>query len=358
MRILWMNWRDIKNPKAGGAEVFTHEIQRRLVKKGYDMTLVCPKFTDCKPNEEIDGVKIIRKGGRYSVYSKAKLHYERFNHDYDLVVDEINTRPFLTPKYVKDKPLLALIHQLAREFWFYETPFPLSYLGYYYLEKKWLSYYKKIHTITVSQSTKKDLESLGFCNVSIIPNGLNITPLDKLPKKESCPTLVFLGRLEKAKLPNHALQAFSIIKKKIPTAKMWIIGDGSMKKKLERYNIPDVSFFGYVETEKKNALLSKAHLTLVPGVREGWGLVVTESNAMGTPAAAYNVAGLRDSVRNGYTGILTEKNTPESLANSAIYLLQNQSLLQKLSSNALKYARQFDWDSSAKLFEHIIKNTV
>jgi glycosyltransferase involved in cell wall biosynthesis len=50
--------------------------------------------------------------------------------------------------------------------------------------------------------------------------------------------------------------------------------------------------------------LSRAHIILVPAVREGWGLVVTEANAMGTPAIGYDdVPGLRDSIRHGETGI-------------------------------------------------------
>lgn len=39
MRILWLNWKDIRHPEAGGAEVYTHEIAKRLVEKGYEVTL-------------------------------------------------------------------------------------------------------------------------------------------------------------------------------------------------------------------------------------------------------------------------------------------------------------------------------
>ena len=56
-------------------------------------------------------------------------------HNYDLMIDEINTRLFFIPKFVSEKQVIAVIHQLAREFWFYETKFPLNYIGYYYLEK-------------------------------------------------------------------------------------------------------------------------------------------------------------------------------------------------------------------------------
>ena len=176
LRILWFNWRDIKHPEAGGAEVFTHEVMHRLVKKGYYPTLFTEKFLNGLPNEEINGVNIIRDGGKYTVYNKARCYYNRYKDNYDFVIDEINARPFLAAKFVKKKPILAIFHQLAGEFWFYETRFPLNYLGYYYLERKWLSYYKDILTVTVSKSSKDDLEAIGFRKVLIVTEGVNDTP--------------------------------------------------------------------------------------------------------------------------------------------------------------------------------------
>jgi glycosyltransferase involved in cell wall biosynthesis len=359
LRLLWLNWRDIKNPEAGGAEVFTHEIMKRLAKLGYSMTLFTTKFPGGLKNEWIDEVNIIREGGKYTVYSKARSYYNSHKEHYDIVVDEINTRPFLTTKYVKKKPIVAIFHQLAGEFWFYETHFPLNYIGYYYLEKKWLSYYKDIPTVTVSKSSKDDLEAIGFRKVLMVTEGVNVTPLQELCEKEPSPTVAFVGRLRKAKMPDHAIRAFSIIKKEIPDAKMWVIGGGYMRKELEtKFDIRDITFFGSVTDELKYKLLGKAHLVLVPSAREGWGLVVVESNAMGTPVIAYNVPGLRDSVRDRETGLLADENSPDSLAHSAIYLLKNTDFLTRLSTNALTYSRQFNWDYTANEFDQIIKDIV
>jgi glycosyltransferase involved in cell wall biosynthesis len=356
LRILWFNWRDIKNPDAGGAEVFTHEVMSRLAKKGYDMTLFTSRVSNLSQEEKIDGVKIVRRGGKTTVYSKAKEFYNRNRGNYDFIIDEINTRPFLTPTFVKGKPILAVFHQLAREFWFYETFFPLNFIGYYYLEKRWLSYYRNIPTVTVSNSSKEDLQALGFTSILLVPQGLSVTPLSKVPEKESNPTIAFLGRLKKAKLPHHAIHAFDLIKKEIPNSKMWIIGDGYMSEKLKKLNISDVFFYGHIKDQLKFKMLGRAHIVLVPAIREGWGLVVTESNAMGTPAIAYNVPGLRDSVINKGTGVLVEENYPRELASSAIALLQDNALLAKYSNDALTFSRQFSWDNTASAFENIIRH--
>jgi glycosyltransferase involved in cell wall biosynthesis len=361
IRILWFNWRDIKNPDSGGAEVLTHEIASRLVKNNdYDITLFSAWFSGSPHSELIDGIKIVRDGGIYTVYERAKKFYKDNKGSYDVVIDEINGKPFLTPKFVKlERPIIALIHSILAEQFLYELPFPANRLCYHYFEKKWLSYYRNTTTVTVSDSSKRDLEKLGFKRITIIPEGLSVTPLSNLQRKEITPTVVYIGRLKKHKLPHHAILAFLAIKKQLPQTKLWVIGDGYMRKELqEKYDGHDITFYGRVNSETKAELLSRAHITLVPATREGWGLVVTESNAVGTPVVAYNVPGLRDSVKDGETGVLVEENSPEGLASSATFLLKDRTLLVQLSLNALSYSRQFSWDITTEMFDKIIKETV
>lgn len=355
MKILIFNWRDIKNPEAGGAEVFTHEIAKRLVKKGNEVILFASAFSGCKKEEILDGVNINRGGGKYSVYREAKEYYKKhFKENFDIVIDEINTRPFFSPKFVNNGvKVVALIHQLAREFWFYETGFPVNYVGYYFLENRWLKNYKNIPTITVSESTKKDLLDLGFKKVAIVSEGINFKPLESIPEKENVPTLIFVGRLKKAKLPDHAIKAFKIFKEKFPDAKLWMVGNGYYREELEKISCPGIEFFGSVTKEKKLDLMSRAHAILVPAVREGWGLVVTEANAMGTPAIGYNVHGLRDSIRDTETGLLCNPN-PEAMGERAVELLEDEGLRKRLSRSALNWAREFDWDRSADEFLRVL----
>ena len=214
LRVLWLNWRDIEHPEAVGAEVFTHEVMRRLVKKGYHMTLFTERFPNSLEAECLDGVRIKRQGNRYTVYSKARNHYKEYKSNYDIVVDEINGRPFLTPKFVKSNPILALSHHISLESWTYEVPFPLNYIGYYFFQTRGLSCYQTIPTVTVSKSSKKNLEkTFGFRKVFVVPEGLSIAPLDEILQKECVPTIIFLGRLKRNKLPHHAIGAFNIIKK-------------------------------------------------------------------------------------------------------------------------------------------------
>lgn len=350
MRILIFNWRDIKNPIAGGAEIFTHENAKRWVAKGHDVTLFTSRFFNCKHEESIDGVRIIRNGGKYTIYWKAQIHYKKqFQGKFDVVIDEVNTFPFFTPWYVKE-PIICLIHQLAVEFWFYEVKLPFSLFGYF-LEPHYLKIYRRFPTLTVSESTKQDLQNLGFSDVYVIPEGLSQQPLEEIPEKEREPTLLYVGRLKKAKRPDHVIEAFKFVKRKIPKAKLWIVGDGYFKQYLtkivKKYSLDDVHFFGKVSERKKLDLMKRAHTIVVPSIREGWGLIATEANACGTPAIGYNVPGLRNSIRNGRTGLLTKINDKKSLAKLILKFFQDKELKERLTKNALKWSREFCWDNSA-----------
>lgn len=334
----------------GGAEVFTMEVAKRWVREGHDVTLFVSEFEGSKKEEVIDGVKIYRSGGKFSVYNRAREFYEkRFKaYNFDLIIDEINTRPFFVPKFANNgEKVVALIHQLAREYWFYEMPFPLSYLGYYFFEDRWLRQYVGVPTVTVSKSTLDDLVALGFNNLSVVPEGLNCEPLDFLPEKESKPIIVYAGRLKRTKRPDHAISSFKYVKQAIPNAELWVFGDGPLRNELENLAGDGVRFFGCLNNSDRRALMERSWVLVNPGIREGWGLNIVEANALGVPAVAYNVPGLRDSVKDGVTGLLAEAGNVIDLANKILLILNDTSLREQLSKNALCYSKEFNWEKTA-----------
>ncbi|MCL4384852.1 MAG: glycosyltransferase family 4 protein [Cyanobacteria bacterium] len=365
MNILIFTWRDIKNPCAGGAEIFTHEICKRLICKGHNITLFTSKFSGCLSEEIIDGVRLIRYGSKYSVYFKAKNFYKKFleKENYDLIIDQINTIPFFTPTFV-DKRIISLIYQLSREFWFYETKFPINFLGYYLLEYNFLRNYLNIPTITISQSTETDLKKLKFKEIYIVQIGLqkrraSVSTIRKKDKKNN-PILIFIGRLTKSKKPYDILKAFSIVCNRYPEVKLYMVGDGYLRDDLVKFSKricqdSKVTFFGYSSEEEKFRLLSESSLLLVSGVREGWGMVVTEANSVGIPAIGYDIPGIRDSILDGETGLLSRPD-PGSMAERIIEFLSDDNLQEKLSKNALEYSKAFSWDKSAEEFEKVLKS--
>lgn len=114
MKILILNWRDIKNPKGGGAEKVTHEHAKAWVKAGHEVVQFSASFKGAQPEEIIDGVKILRKGRYFTVHFWAFWYFlfNRFG-KVDLIVDEFHFVPFLASLYPGKTKVMGFIHEVA-----------------------------------------------------------------------------------------------------------------------------------------------------------------------------------------------------------------------------------------------------
>ena len=116
----------------------------------------------------------------------------------------------------------------------------------------------------------------------------------------------------------------------------------------------DVSFRGRVSEDEKVSLLQASDLLIACAVREGWGLTVTEAARRGTPAAAYDVPGLRDSILDGRTGVLTPP-TPAALAAAAESLLRDPGRYEQVRHAAWDRARNLSWERTTDAFEQALQ---
>lgn len=366
MKILWFTWKDTAHPLAGGAEVMNEELAKRAVEDGHEVTFLVGGFKGGKKEEIRDGIRFIRVGNRFTVYAKAAMYYMQHLGNWpNIIIEEINTVPFFTHAYAKQKKVL-MIYQLAREIWFHEMTKPLSYIGYA-LEPIYLNLLSKIPTMTESESTKIDLQKYGFKadSVTVIPPGTTIPPVKSLDdvKKFKDFTVLSVGAIRSMKQTLHQIEAFELLKQKLPEAKMIVVGGPfeSYGEKVMNHikasnYAKDIDFRGFVLQSEKLKLMQKAHVITVTSIKEGWGLIVTEANGQGTPAAVYNVDGLRDAVQDGKTGLITKENTPESLAQTLLELADNKKLYRKLQKAAWSWSKELNFDNSYKIFKDYIEN--
>lgn len=299
MRICIFTWRDLAHPEAGGAEVYTEQVAKRWVRDGHHVTIVAAGV-DGRPAEEVvDGYTVVRMGGKYTVYREGKKWWRQTGCalGFDLVIDMINTVAFEAHKWVKNVPVVGFIHQTCEEIWHINTPFPASLVGRYVMEPYWLRGYRDVPVLAVSQSTKDALARFGVRDVTVVPEGYEPEFTGDLPPKETDPTLVWCARVVDYKRPFDLLRAAEKVKPQIPDLKVWFIGGGPQLDELRAAAPPWVEVLGFVDQDVKFDRMARAHLHVATSVREGWGLVVTEAAAMGTPTLSYDVPGLRDSTR-------------------------------------------------------------
>lgn len=362
LNILILSWRGPKHPHAGGAEIVTHEHAKAWVRAGHKVTLFTSSFRRSHREEVVDGVNIIRRGSQiFGVHWQAfKWYLLDLHPKYDLVVDQFHGIPFFTPVYVKAKKL-AFIHEVTKEVWTLNSwPKPLNLLpatvGTMFEPLVFKLFYREIPFITVSKSTKDDLVWWGIpeTKITVIHNGLNPHQIKKIPTKEKKKTAIFLGALSKDKGIEDAIQTFSIINRTSNNWQFWIVGKGeqhyleTLKSQCHNLNIgKKVKFWGYVEEGKKFELLSRAHVLINPSIREGWGLVVIEAASVGTPTVGYNVAGLKESIVDGKTGILSAAD-PTICAEKILRLVNDKDRYKQFRISCINWSKRFKWEKSVK----------
>ena len=364
--ILVLNWQDISNPLAGGAEVHLHQIFKRIAAKNYHVILGCCSYENAKINENIDGIDIIRRGRRnvFNFIVPGLYKSIRSKYKIDIVIDDINKIPFYTPLYVKE-PIVGIVHHLFGKSIFSEASLPGAV--YVNLSELLIPYiYKNVPISVVSNSTRQELLNKGLSSdkMTLVQNGVDLNHYKiNDTKRSETPLIGYLGRIKKYKNIDHALKAFVNVRSKLPDIRMIIIGDGDYIQNLKNYSASlglanSVEFTGMVSEEKKVDLLNKLWFTINPSSKEGWGLTVIESNACGLPVVAADSPGLRDSVVHEKTGLLYPHGNINTLTDYMITLVKNEKLRNTLSENAIGWSREFDWDNSANQMLHLIENVL
>lgn len=355
LRILVINWQDIRNPLSGGAEVHFHEIFRRVAAMGHPVTLLCSAFAGAAPEEEIDGIRIVRSGSRNFFNFAVPAAYRRLRRrqTFDVVIDDLNKIPFFTPCFVRE-PLLTIVHHLfGRSIYLEASLLPASYV--YWSERLALRIYRRTPFAVVSESTRAELRRLGITSpIELLPNAVDhdrygVAPAERSPE----PLICHLGRLKRYKSVEHLLRALPLVHAVLPATRLVIVGEGDHRPALEalagELGIREaVRFTGQVSHEEKVCWLNRAWVAVNPSPKEGWGLTVIEANACGVPVVAADSPGLRDSVQDHETGLLYPYGEIETLAAGLITLLRDRELRERMGEAARRWAGAFSWDESAR----------
>ena len=362
LRILIFNWRDTKHKWAGGAEVYLQELAKRWVKSGNEVALFSGNDGLSEHHEILDGVNVIRRGGFYTVYLWAFLYYVfRLKGKYDVIIDSENGIPFFTPIYAK-KPIYLLIHHVHQEVFRKTLRAPFSWFASF-LEMRVMPFvYQNAEVFTVSPSSKAEILDHGLTRKepTVIYNGVD-TMKFRPGNKSKIPLVVYLGRLKFYKSLDVLVRAAKKVISTNPKVKFVIAGFGEERKKLERLAEKlgiekSVEFVGRVSEKEKINLYQKAWVFVNPSFIEGWGITTIEANACGTPVVASNVSGLRDSVHNPHSGLLVPYGDVDEFASNIKMLIENNDLREEMSKDAISWAKNFDWNESAREVINIIKS--
>ncbi|MFJ6200211.1 glycosyltransferase family 4 protein [Micromonospora sp. NPDC092111] len=368
--VLFLNWRDTRNPEGGGSEVYVERIAGELVRRGHQATLLCATHTE-GPAEETttDGVRVLRRGGRHTVYLRAALVYlagalglgalsRRHGGRPDLIVDVGNGLPFLSALYAR-RPVIALVHHVHREQWPVVLGRWLARFGWWV--ESWLAprVYRRCQYVTVSAATRDELATLGIdpARVAIVHNGtpdMTVGPVPRSPE----PSLVVLGRLVPHKQVEVALQVIAALSGELPGLTLTVAGQGWWEPQLRQFaadlGVTDrVRFTGFVADADKRELLASAWVALTPSLKEGWGLTIVEAGAVGTPTVAFRGAGgVEEALVDGETGLLAED--LDDFVAKVRLLLTDDAHRATIGAAARAHAARFTWPVSGEKFAALV----
>lgn len=156
------------------------------------------------------------------------------------------------------------------------------------------------------------------------------------------PIIVYVGRISPYKGVHLLIQAFSLVRQEVPTAKLLIVGKHTFpdySKKLREMADDSVIFAGYVSDEELPYYYAACDLYATATVWEGFNLPLAEAQACGKPVVAFNLGPHPEVVSDGETGFLVPPRDTDALAEAVIKLLKDTGLRQEMGEKACELVR-------------------
>jgi len=369
--VLLLCWRDTGHPQGGGSETYLQRIGAQLAASGVRVTLRTARYPGAARRQVVDGVRIDRAGGRYTVYVwaglamvLARVGLGPLRHARpDVVIDTQNGLPFMA-RLAFGRRVTVLVHHCHRELW-PVAGWLMSKVGWFVEStvSPWL--HRRNQYVTVSLPSARDLTDLGVDadRVAVVRNGLDEAPAETLDlPKSATPRVVVLSRLVPHKQIEDALEAVARLRPDLPDLHLDVVGGGWWQDRLVAHagllGVTDaVTFHGHVDEITKHQLLQRSWVHLLPSCKEGWGLAVTEAAQHAVPTIGYRSSGgLTDSIVDGVTGVLVDDK--HELVARLEQLLGDDVLREQLGVKAQLRSGEFSWRQSADAMHDVLESVL
>jgi glycosyltransferase involved in cell wall biosynthesis len=367
VNILVVNWQDLANPHAGGAEIHLFEIFSRLAGNGHRVRLVCSGWKGAPSRANLDGVSVERVGGRnsFALLGRRAVRRAIKAERPDIVVEDVNKLPLFLP-LATTLPFCVIVPHLFGTTAFDEASWPIASVVWA-AERPLPRLYRRAGFHAISESTRDDLVTRGVPRdrIRVIHPGVDTRHFTPPPagRRSAVPTFLYVGRLKRYKGVALAVRALALARQRRPDIRLDIAGTGDYRGELEQLVASmglqrAVTFHGFVSEERKIDLMRAAWANIFPSPKEGWGITVMEAAACGTPSLASESPGLRDSVRHGVTGYLVPHGDVEALAARMVELADSPLLVSRLGEKARRLAEGLPWEQTAAATERHLSDII
>ena len=350
MKILWFAHRDIKHPKAGGAERTIYEVGKRLVNLGIDVNLVTVNPGNLLEYEIVEGIKTYRIKGNIKVHLNVKKMVRKINPH--IIIDDMgHAIPWCSPWFTHKKVIVFFHHLHARSLPGQVNIFLAKIITF--IEKIYPFIYKNNTFVTESDTSENDLIRLGIKkeNVIKIPPGVDLSLFHPEEKTKNI-QLLYFGGLRKYKRPEFAIKVYEELHDEIQDLKLVVTGEGPLLNKMKediKHKNYNIDFLGKIDYDKLSKIIRESWVNLHFSVTEGWGFSILESSASGTPSVAFRVPGVVDTIKDNFNGFLVDD--INEFKDKILYIINNEDLFTK---NSRKFAENFTWDKTAEIWYELL----
>lgn len=195
-----------------------------------------------------------------------------------------------------------------------------------------------------------------FTIYNALPADISISRQAK--SKDKPLTIGIVSRLEYIKGMDLVVPAFAQVKACHPEMQLLIVGDGSLRKQLEKQAHKagleeTVEFAGRQPQEKLSSYYDRIDILLMPSRSEGFGLTAIEGMARGCVVVAARTGGLPEVVRDGEIGLLHEPEQVKDLTAQINKLIEQPTLWKQFSNEAIAYVQRFSFERFSQLFYNL-----
>lgn len=217
--------------------------------------------------------------------------------------------------------------------------------------------------IAASSGTAQKLSQLGARRVLLAPNALDLDQLSNIVDASPAPNLLFVGRLIEHKHADLAIEATRVLLERGLDVQLGIVGVGPeefrLRRQVDQANLNDrVLFFMTLDSQSAVwSLIRGAKVLLAPSVREGFGMVVAEALALGTPVVC------ADHPDNESRGLIAEDTgscippfDSSALADAAEFWINNDSGRDERRSAFLSVNQNLTIEALVEAYAQLLKS--
>lgn len=378
MKILMLTW-EYPPRIVGGIARVVHDLSKRLIKDGHEVTVVTYRDNTDVPEYENDkGVNVYRVDN-YMIHPNnfidwiMQLNFNMVSKATEIInkegaFDVIHAHDWLVTyaaKAIKNAyniPIVATIHatEAGRNSGIHDET------QRYINDTEWLLTYEASEVIVNSNYMKNEIQrlfGLPFNKINVIPNGINLSNFTGIERDydfrrqyamDNEKIILYVGRLVYEKGIQNLIAAMPKILSNYNDAKLIIAGRGGMIEELKSEAASlglnnKIYFTGYLDSKQVQKMYKCADVAVFPSTYEPFGIVALEAMLAGVPTVVSDVGGLDEIVTHGVDGMKSYAGNPNSIADSVTALLYDHQLASNVSKKARqKVKEQFNWEKIAQ----------